>query len=376
MDRYGLNLSAARVLKVIDKLVYASQLRGVKDKRGVAYCYASKEWIAEKIGKSLRTVARAIHDLKAAGVIECKRTRSNALLYITGYEIYGTGSQQTDAGERVAGEAGYGFGTVENGQATSAPCHAPEKDTNGTSCEEASTPLFAMDGTSGTDTNGTSNIIPKSNNNQAHNQSINQSCQTERGKTDGKDCARMDSERAERERREQEAQEAVWINTHVELMRRLVWGRELDHLTQIGEFGAARLADFIADAVAGGRPIRVNGALLSPDQYWGCVRNLQNDALLKSTLQRVNGGRELKIVRNHRNYLLAAVYNCAMEQQFTDFTGASTRYWTQGDMYDDDNYDFCDILDNYGKGEKPVSKSSRGTILPAWWTSWRAYWAN
>ena len=66
MDRYGVNLSAARVLRIIEKLVYASRLNGVKDKRGIPYCYASKEWIAGQIGKSLRTVARAIRDLKAA----------------------------------------------------------------------------------------------------------------------------------------------------------------------------------------------------------------------------------------------------------------------------------------------------------------------
>lgn len=82
MERYGINLTAARVLMIVDRMVLEAQQQGIKDNRGLPYCCASKEWIANELGKSLRTIARAIQDLKEAGLIECKRTRTNAMLFI------------------------------------------------------------------------------------------------------------------------------------------------------------------------------------------------------------------------------------------------------------------------------------------------------
>ena len=86
----GISATAARVFNVVYRLVCASANTGRRDRRGIPYCYASKERIAEMIGKSKRTVDRAIAELKAAGMLEGQRTTRNGRLFVTYYGINGT----------------------------------------------------------------------------------------------------------------------------------------------------------------------------------------------------------------------------------------------------------------------------------------------
>ena len=276
MDRYGLNLSAARVLKVVGQLVYASRLRGVKDGRGVPYCYASKEWIAGKIGKSARTIARAIADLKAAGLIEVKRTRANALIFITGYEVY-----QAPAPEDV-------------------PSPSPETDTDVTSCAAAEGALCASDGTSGTATNGTSKYYHLSINNNKHNPSI--VLNPRAGRKDGTDCSSCpDDGRLQAER--------------ARLYREMRW-KLYEHEDFEGRYGPTldMIATYVADAVARKQAIRVNDGIVDSGTYWHVVSRLSPQADLMSMLEEIKARDTFGLIRNRRAYLLASLYNCVMWQ--------------------------------------------------------------
>lgn len=297
MDRYGINLSAARVLKVVDQLVYASRLKGTKDRRGIPYCYASKEWMAGKIGKSLRTVARAIRDLKAAGLIECRRTKGNAMIFITGYELNGTSEGVRTESARTPSAATAHDGAVARAEeqpasAAGGACYAHETATNGTSCAGASRTHFAMDGTSQTATNGTSNYNTLSYNRQPHNPSIVLSPRAGKGKTDDGEAIRAERRRIYDEMRERMIQ-------HIDI------GSE--------EYGAANtLCRYIADAVATKQAIRVNGADLPAEQYWETVGNIRDGGNLCEMLRRVADMDRQGAIRNRRAYLLSSAYNCAL----------------------------------------------------------------
>lgn len=280
MDRHGLNLSAARVFRLIDRLVYASRLRGVVDKRGVPYCYASKEWMAERLGKSVRTIARAIRDLKAAGLIECRRTRANAMLFITDY---GTDSA-----------------------AETTPATVPDEKP----AERApSRPTQAMRGTSGNDKNGTSKI---------NTQSINNNCVSpihpsnpRRDGTVGRDNhAHQPPERGTT--RPGDNRQAERLRISDALSRQL--SRTKD---SAGDILPARNAtvDWIAEAVASGRDIRVNGTSISAGQYWDVVRSV-NGARLEDTLRTIAARDSQGMIKNRRAYLLSSVYNCALWDRF------------------------------------------------------------
>ena len=292
MERYAINLSAARVLKVIDRLVQASLRRGVKDRRGIPYCYASKEWIAGQLGKSLRTIARAIHDLKAVGLIECKRTRSNAMLFITGYE-----ASATAAHERAAAR-----------EATVAR-------------EASSCPARDTSGASGNATNGTSNILPQSNN-IPDTSSIHRS--NTREPDDGRDrSAHMAEVKAQ-----------AIPRAHFEAERRRIYNELRGQLIRTGAQDDDMIgpcvtsARYIADLVAAKQDVKVNGITLSSGQYWEVVQHV-NGGHLCETIRAIAARDCLGMIRNKRAYLLASAYNCAIWDRFGE---AGVDYWALRDL--------------------------------------------
>ncbi len=310
MDRYGINLSAARVLKVIDRLVKASRQRGKLDKRGIPYCYASKEWMAGQIGKSTRTVARAIRDLKAAGLIECKRTRSNAMLFITGYELHGT---------------------AEPGQPPMVDVASPSVDKPATSTEPepparvdlpAAVPSYALENdthvTSGNDQNGTSNIRSKSN--IPGTSSIHRSTYRVRvRRADGRDR----SAHLDRKSKNSPTPAPSWERFEADRKRlsRQLW----DQLAATGMYCGVFDTDsaiqatvkYIADAVAAKQDIQVNGVRISADQYWEVVSHIKATHL-DETIRAIAARDCLGLIRNKRAYLLSSAYNCALWDRFSE----------------------------------------------------------
>lgn len=277
MERYAVNLTAARVLKVIDRLVRASRRRGVKDGRGIPYCYASKEWMAGQLGKSVRTIARAIHDLKAAGLIECKRTRSNAMLFITG-DVAGEAAAQKPAEDREATAAGASSST-------------PVKDTSGTS---------------GNAENGTSSI-PVQSNNIPSASSIHRSNTPEPG--DGGERSAHAPEAVPRARFDAERRR-IYDELRWQLIRTGAGG---DDMTGPCDTSAR----YIADVVAGKQDVKVNGTTMSSGQYWEVVQHV-NGGHLCETIRAVAARDCLGGIRNKRAYLLASVYNCALWDRFRE----------------------------------------------------------
>lgn len=308
MDRYGINLSAARVLKLIDRLVKASRQRGVKDKRGIPYCYASKEWIAGKIGKSARTVARAIRDLKAAGLIECKRTRANAMLFIAGYGIYGAAEPEQPPMSDVPSN-------LET-QAPSTPSYASET---------------AIRVTPGIDQNGTSKITTQSNNNR-NTVSITLTLCPDRTRRDksarlpqkGKASPTPAPSRyapagsvrgaAARERFEAERRR---ISSQLERQLFSTGLCYADAIDSDTDSAIQLTVKTIADAVAAKQDVRVNGVTMPADQYWDVVRHVKATQL-DETIRAIAARECLGLIRNKRAYLLSSVYNCALWGRFNE----------------------------------------------------------
>lgn len=81
MER-GISITAARALFEVNRLVKAAAAEGQRDSSGIAYCDVGWNVLGQRIGKSRRTIDRAIAELKAAGLVKVERTRDNARIYI------------------------------------------------------------------------------------------------------------------------------------------------------------------------------------------------------------------------------------------------------------------------------------------------------
>lgn len=310
MDRYGINLSAARVLQLIERLVKASRQRGKLDKRGIPYCYASKEWMSGQIGKSTRTIARAIRDLKAAGLIECKRTRSNAMLFITGYEIHGTAEPEqppkVDAASPCADK----------------PAASSESEPSVRAELPAAMPSYALENdthdTSGNDQNGTSNITSKSN--IPGTSSIHRSTYHVRvRRVDGRDRYAHLSRKGKDSPTSPPSRERFEADR--KRLSKLLW----DQLAATGLYCGVFDTDsaiqatvrYIADAVAAKQDIQVNGVSISADQYWEVVSHIKATHL-DETIRAIAARDSLGMIRNKRAYLLSSAYNCALWDRFSE----------------------------------------------------------
>lgn len=310
MDRYGINLSAARVLQLIERLVKASRQRGKLDKRGIPYCYASKEWMAGQIGKSERTIARAIRDLKAAGLIECKRTRSNAMLFITGYEIHATAEPEQPL---IVDEAS---------PSVDKPVASTESEPSVRAELPAAMPPYALENdthvTSGNDQNGTSNITSKSN--IPGTSSIHRSTYHVRvRRVDGRDRYAHLSRKGKDSPTSPPSRERFEADR--KRLSRLLW----DQLAATGLYIGVLDTDsaiqatvrYIADAVAAKQDIQVNGVSISADQYWEVVSHIKATHL-DETVRAIAARDSLGMIRNKRAYLLSSAYNCALWDRFSE----------------------------------------------------------
>ena len=82
MMEHGISITAARILFEVNRLIKEASKKGQRDSSGIAYCDIGINALGQKIGKSERTAARAIAELKKAGLVKIERTRDNARIYI------------------------------------------------------------------------------------------------------------------------------------------------------------------------------------------------------------------------------------------------------------------------------------------------------
>lgn len=292
MMKFNISYSAAKTLKHINRYVNASRLHGRFDLRGIPYCFASKEKLAERIGKSKRTVARAIAELKAAGLIESRRTRGLAHIYITCLALDGIS------------------GNGKNGTYINNPYKS--YNNSDTSISQDKAPQMtakAVDDAKIAD--GLERIAA----------AISEKVQdNEQGTVKNGETPKKGKPTPKRRQRITKAEK----NAAKERYRKMI-GRKLDIsnpcylLSDMADEHRQleSLVDMLADAMAvPGRQIRVNGAGLSVEQYWQVVQNISISAI-DGLFDRLKTAAVCTGITNMRAYTLAAVYNAVQWHELT-----------------------------------------------------------
>lgn len=332
MMEKGISATAARVLYIVNRFVHASRMKGIRDRRGIPYSYASRDTIAAKIGKSARTVARAMAELKAAGLIEVKRTRRNAHVFICYYGACGT-----------SGSAENGTSNNSNTKNINNKVHNPiylhnteavngqmsmDGLLNSASAEEKGTRAVKTAEAAGQERQqeGQREQQPKENSSRGTASSGQQRPAAEEQRQDAPRDAAMihgsaSAEAVNRDRTKgrptpkrlqqtKAEKEAARQQYKRHLMQRLCKWCPWDAESWDEHDRLEGLADLIADAVsAEGRVIMVNGCSLTAAQYWNVVQNIEYSNNIVDMFDRINTAAVCSGVRNTRAYTLAAAYN-------------------------------------------------------------------
>lgn len=286
MMKFNISYSAAVTLKYINRYVNASRLHGRFDMKGIPYCFASKEKLAERIGKSKRTVARAIAELKTAGLIESRRTRGLAHIYVTCLALDGISANGKN-GTYINNP----YKSYNNSDTSIHPDKMPAEETKTPDDVNSRRGLAEFEMPAATPA--------------AEETKPNE----KKGKPTPKRRQRIT--KAEK-------------NAAKERYRKMI-GRKLDIsnpcylLPDMADEHRQleSLIDLLADAMAvPGRQIRVNGAGLSVEQYWQVVQNISSGAI-DGLFDRLKTAAVCTGITNMRAYTLAAVYNAVQWHELT-----------------------------------------------------------
>ena len=286
MMEHGISATAARVLYVVNRYVNSSRRNMKRDKRGVAYCYASKERIAQDIGKSKRTVDRAIAELKAAGLIESRRTTRNAHIYLTYYGLYGTSANAADGTSNNSNLKSY------NNKSTSFYPYKMAEGQNKTADDVKKCEGYAHDETP------------------AATPAAKETKHNEQTAKKGKPTPK-------RRQRITKAEKQAAAEKYSRLLERKLGMANLywtlpDEDIQEEYKRRYSLIDLLANALSvQGRRIRVNGAELTVEQYWQVVQNISSEAI-EGLFDRLNTAAVCTGISNMRAYTLASVYNAVL----------------------------------------------------------------
>ena len=291
MMKFNISYSAAVTLKYINRYVNASRLHGRFDLKGIPYCFASKEKLAEKIHKSKRTVARAIAELKTAGLIESRRTRGLAHIYVTCLALDGISANG------------------KNGTYINNPYKSYNNSDTSIYPDKANMEVKTADDAKIAD--GLERIAA------ATSEKVRDS---EQKTVKNGETPKKDKPTPKRRQRITKAEK----NAAKERYRKMI-GRKLDISNPYyllpdaeGEYRQLEsLVDMLADAMAvPGRQIRVNGAGLSVEQYWQVVQNISISAI-DGLFDRLKTAAVCTGITNMRAYTLAAVYNAVQWHELT-----------------------------------------------------------
>ena len=296
MKEYGISATAARALFHINRYIFAAD--GQRDSNGVPYCDVGFNTLAEATGKSRRTTDRAIAELKAAGLIESRRTRGIAHIYITCYALDGT--------YRNSKNGTYNnnpYKSINNSDISivqdKTPAEAPQMTANAADdakIADASALIGA----------------PAAELMQGRGRGDSKKGETPKK---GKPTAKR------RQRITKAAKEAAKAQYRQLLERKLdmtncYWTLGDDAIE--AEYRQRdSLIDLIAEAVSvKGRQIRVNGAGLTVEQYWQVVQNISAEAI-EGFFDRLYTAEAIGGIANKRAYTLAAVYNAVQWDMMT-----------------------------------------------------------
>ena len=328
--RRGITATAARLFYIINGLVNLSRNRNFKDKRGIPYCYASKAWLAGQIGKSERTVTRAIRELKDAGMIESHQTIRNARIFVTDYGTESTdtarnGAAGTDKNVRLNNET-YNYKNTADISIHQSTIPTPGAEANAENSEQGRA-SYATATTAAAEGEGQrrgmnagqveSTGTPRSRGEQR------QEAQTPApaagrigadGRHHGQDQSAQGMQMQGRdEAKRREVREILRNNCHMESMANHC--NTPDAIEDYEQMSA--VIDMVADvaSVKGGF-VKVLGMTLTNAQWLHEVlRN--NEFTLSDTINRVMCAEARGIVKNLHAYMCAALYNGARQGRIT-----------------------------------------------------------
>lgn len=308
MREYSISATAARALFHINRYIYASRRSGKRDARGVAYCYASRNALAEAIGKSRRTADRAIAELKAAGLITLQRTRHNGHIYLTAYSV--------DSASAVNGASG----SATNGTSNINPKNFSIKAD--ISILQHKTPAEAPEASKMAAKAADDAKIAEAS---ARIATPAAEKMQEEGNRDSKkgQTPKKGRPTAKRRQRITKAAKEAAKAEYTRLLERKLDMANLYWLIPEADIQDEyrrrySLIDLIAEAMSvKGRQIRVNGAGLSVEQYWNVVQNISGKAI-EGLFDRLYTAETITGITNKRAYTLAAVYNAVQWDMMTE----------------------------------------------------------
>lgn len=274
---YQLSQSAILVYGVLEGLSRASAARGKP------YTYISRKAIGERIGRSERTAQRAVKELEQAGLVAVKRRGRTLNDHIFVFP------PQMPEGEKegkvkAADHSIYGAVTAPapSSQAPSMAYQGPSK----MSCH--------INNTQKINKNKDLSILPVNDDEKSHEEVKGKGRPTPKR-------PRLSPE--ERQKVKNRYRDYLRERLEFEALRRdiVIPFEDADAL--------AKIIDLIANAMAAKGKIAVNGVLLSPSEYWYVVKNLTQESALNIIYKQAN----FKNVKNPRAYLLATLYNEALQ---------------------------------------------------------------
>lgn len=257
---YSLSSTAILVYGVLDGLSRASL------KRGKPYVYISRASIGERIGKSERTARRAVKELERANLIVIKRMGRNLNDHIF---VFAPKTPQ-DSKEAIVETANHSvYMTAQKRTEMSAPYSNTEKVIKN---------------------NADISILPDN---------------EDKGRTQPKGKPTPKRMRINVEERQR-------IRKHYRDYFRKQLGYEEyknDMLTSFDDADAlSKIIDFMANTMANKGQIYINGTLITPQQWFYVVKNIEQDDIIELIAQIP----KWKNVRKPQAYLLACLYNSAL----------------------------------------------------------------
>lgn len=258
---YSLSSTAILVYGVLDGLSKASL------KRGKSYVYISRASIGERIGKSERTARRAVKELERANLIMVKRMGRNLNDHIFVFSPKATQESKETAAKTANHSV---FMSAQSKTKMSAPYGNTQKVNLQTDIS----------------------ILP-----------VNE----DKGHTPPKG-----RETPKRPRKNVEERQRIRKHYRDYFRNQLNFEEYKDaYLTTFEDADAlAKIIDFMANTMASKGQIYVNGALLTPKQWFYTVKNIDRESVLDIIYQRPYW----KNVRKPQAYLLSCLYNSALQE--------------------------------------------------------------
>lgn len=261
---YTLSANAMLLYGVLDSLSRISA------RNGKTYTYISRKSLAERIGKCERTTRKAVKELEACGLIVIKRMGRGLNDHIS-----------VNAPREALKEAS---------KAARCSSAVSNKETRG---NEAAREITAQE----------RNKLPLSYTNTKNtNTVIDMSINPTKGYTAPK--GKPTNKRPRRNLDEQRRLKAKYK----ELLSKQIRVNEMedDYFSPREDLEAVKTGiELVANAMASKGKIYVNGALLTPYQWWSVAKDISQDGFRRIIYKMPNA----KNVRNPRAYFLASVYN-------------------------------------------------------------------